>query len=305
MNCPSCGHDTRVEETRKAQQGLRRYRRCTNCKLRFTTTEELDLSGHPVSKRDGSTVRFDRGKIAESIRKASVREVPPPELSAMVDKVVHVLIAERSSQREDIAGRSWEAPPPIPSSDIAELVMTILRNEPHYQVVLVRFALLFEAGRGTFEDAESFLAWMSDNRLTGHAEPVADEPQMVLKRDGSLQHFDRDKLRRSVRVALKKRPRADQQNQDEKFGDQVTRRILESVRFQSMVTSGQLATELLRVLHPSWRGKVLTQLTPKERQLAYLRVASTAKNYTRVEDFVQEARGLVQSTQFESDRTKR
>lgn len=309
MNCPSCGEASRVEETRKIADGqsLRRYRRCPRCRLRFSTVEELDASSRMVLKRDGSLRRFDRDKVAESIKKAAVRTIFPSELNAMVEKVVQALLADHSRQLNEEPEQDWAQTPPIAAESIGETIMQVLRSDTQHLSMLVRYALLFEPSRGTFRDASSFLQWLQATGLVKPftPAPLAGQPVWVLKRDGTRAPFEARKLRQSIRMAMKKRPREGDETRDEEFGDQLMRRVLEAVRHQRLVTTGQLATELLRVLHPTWDGRAVTQLSPQERQLAYLRVASTAKDYTRVEDFVDEAYGLVEASEARARRVKR
>jgi hypothetical protein len=43
MNCPHCGHlHTRVSDTKRVLEGLRRYRRCTKCHKPFGTLERIE-----------------------------------------------------------------------------------------------------------------------------------------------------------------------------------------------------------------------------------------------------------------------
>lgn len=293
MKCPRCGGDSKIEETRKVpSRDLRRYRRCPDCRLRFGTIESLDASSRMVAKRLDVREPFSRDKVAKSITKAVVRDMPAADLNRIVDRVVEIILSEEPSDgSSDLSGEGA----PIEAELIGRTIIEVLRSDMRYHVVLARFALLFEATQGAFNDAQTFLDWLDANKLARNA-PIqtSEEPELVLKRNGTLAPFDKDKLQKSIRYAAKKKPRAGEERAaDELFGDQILELVLSAVRYQRLVTSGQLATEIMRVLRPTSQDSIREGLTPGEQQLAYLRVASTAKNYTRVEDFAAEARGLL------------
>jgi transcriptional repressor NrdR len=63
VQCPYCGGDSSVSETRVTADGLRRRRLCTVCKRRFTTYEKVGAPGLKVHKRDGSLEPFDGDKL--------------------------------------------------------------------------------------------------------------------------------------------------------------------------------------------------------------------------------------------------
>src|SRR5436190_17605838 len=69
MQCPYCGGDSSVTETRVTADGLRRRRVCTACKRRFTTYEKLGAPGLKVQKRDGTTEPFDGDKLMVALQR--------------------------------------------------------------------------------------------------------------------------------------------------------------------------------------------------------------------------------------------
>lgn len=73
MNCPLCRGNTRVTNSREADQGraIKRRRICEACGRRFTTYERLELLGLEVVKRDGSREPYYRHKLEAGIRKAT------------------------------------------------------------------------------------------------------------------------------------------------------------------------------------------------------------------------------------------
>ena len=71
MQCPYCGGDSSVTETRVTADGMRRRRVCTVCKRRFTTYEKLGAPGIKVSKRDSSLEVFDGDKLFRALRRVA------------------------------------------------------------------------------------------------------------------------------------------------------------------------------------------------------------------------------------------
>jgi transcriptional repressor NrdR len=63
VECPYCGNDSRVLDSRGGKETVRRRRECLACARRFTTYERLAPSEIRVVKRDGATEPFDRDKL--------------------------------------------------------------------------------------------------------------------------------------------------------------------------------------------------------------------------------------------------
>jgi transcriptional repressor NrdR len=64
VQCPYCGGDSQVVDSRSASDGVRRRRICNECKRRFTTYEKAGSPKVKVAKRDGGSEAFDPAKIA-------------------------------------------------------------------------------------------------------------------------------------------------------------------------------------------------------------------------------------------------
>ena len=139
MKCPYCGAESRVLESRHAEEGntIRRRRECLTCGRRFSTTERIEEQPLVVIKKDGSREAFDRNKILNGLLKAcEKRPVPLAELERIVEEVERELrnIAERE----------------IPSVIIGEKVMERLRTLDG--VAYVRFASVYRQ----FKDLSEF-----------------------------------------------------------------------------------------------------------------------------------------------------
>ncbi|MFP4113318.1 MAG: transcriptional regulator NrdR [Spirochaetota bacterium] len=116
-------------------------------------------------------------------------------------------------------------------------------------------------------------------------ERVEERPLMVVKSQGGREPFDRSKLERGIRQAIRKRP-VSQDQIDE---------ILNEIEDESM--------ELSKSSHeiPSHRlgEMVLTKLYELDR-VAYVRFASVYRNFENVEEFINEIERLKQQKENSS-----
>ncbi|MCG6862404.1 MAG: transcriptional regulator NrdR [Chromatiaceae bacterium] len=165
MRCPFCGaQDTKVIDSRLSGDGdqVRRRRRCTVCKERFTTYEGAELNLPRVIKRDGSRVPFDGRKMRSGImRSLEKRPVGTEEIEAALSRI----------NRRLISGGEGE----ISSRKIGEFVMDELRGLD--QVAYVRFASVYRQ----FEDVAAFREEI--DRLERQPTPEARRHQMDLLAD--------------------------------------------------------------------------------------------------------------------------
>ncbi|MBY0329435.1 MAG: transcriptional regulator NrdR [Acetobacteraceae bacterium] len=90
----------------------------------------------------------------------------------------------------------------------------------------------------------------------------------VLKTDGRRVPFDRDKLARSVRVALRKRPV--EEDQIERIVNGIQRRL--ETEAESEVTSRQI-------------GEIVMDTLKDVDEVAYVRFASVYRNFNEAKDF--------------------
>jgi transcriptional repressor NrdR len=129
MRCPYCGFaDSKVTDSRDAEEGIRRRRECLNCGQRFTTVERLASASLLVAKKDGRREEFSREKLLAGLRKAcEKRPLPAGAIEATADAV------EAELRRSGA--------PEVPSDQIGELVMAHLRELD--QIAYIRFASVY------------------------------------------------------------------------------------------------------------------------------------------------------------------
>lgn len=116
---------------------IRRRRECEKCAHRFSTTEEIELLGTTVIKRDGRREVYSRDKLIVGLRRSLQKR-------AYTEESFHVLVHAIESE---IARKGSNE---IKSSDIGEIIMTRLRSFD--RVAYIRFASVYRA----FEDVETF-----------------------------------------------------------------------------------------------------------------------------------------------------
>ncbi|MGH2955539.1 MAG: ATP cone domain-containing protein [Solirubrobacterales bacterium] len=90
MECPACGAETKVLESRRADHGaaVRRRRECRSCGRRFTSFERRAPEPASVLKRSGDRQPFDRAKLGAALARAChKRSVDPRELELIVNRI--------------------------------------------------------------------------------------------------------------------------------------------------------------------------------------------------------------------------
>jgi transcriptional repressor NrdR len=105
VQCPYCGEDSNVTETRVVLDGLRRRRVCNSCRRRFTTYERVGQPSLKVEKRDGSVEAFDGEKLLRSlVRVSSHRGVKDEVLLRVARDIEAALVdaGQRSVSWSDI-----------------------------------------------------------------------------------------------------------------------------------------------------------------------------------------------------------
>ena len=129
MNCPFCGHpDSKVIDSRDANDGIRRRRQCLSCDSRFTTYERLQTTSLFVIKKDQRREEFSKDKLLTGIRKAcEKRPLPTGTVDRLADDIESELYHRGKAE--------------IPSTLIGDMVMERLKNLDY--IAYIRFASVY------------------------------------------------------------------------------------------------------------------------------------------------------------------
>ena len=144
MKCPEGGYeDSKVIDSRPAENKIRRRRECLSCKCRFTTYEMVETIPLMVVKKDNTIEPFDRDKLINRLARATVkRPVQIEDLEKMVEDIVQEL--KNQFRRE------------VSSDEIGELVLRRLKDID--KVAYIRFASVYR----DFNDIDSFVRIISE-----------------------------------------------------------------------------------------------------------------------------------------------
>ena len=138
MRCPYCNHEeTKVLDSREAEDKTRRRRECEKCEKRFTTYERVEIVELIVVKKDGGREQFDRNKLRRGVLQACwKRPVTAEQIDNLVDEVERELRMRETTE--------------VPSKEIGELAMKKLKALD--KGAYIRFASVYR----DFEDIEEF-----------------------------------------------------------------------------------------------------------------------------------------------------
>ena len=145
MKCPECGYeDSKVIDSRPAENKIRRRRECLSCKCRFTTYEMVETIPLMVVKKDNTIEPFDRDKLINRLARATVkRPVQIEDLEKMVEDIVQEL---KNQFRRECSS----------DLEIGELVLRRLKDID--KVAYIRFASVYR----DFNDIDSFVRIISE-----------------------------------------------------------------------------------------------------------------------------------------------
>ena len=130
MRCPFCGQpESRVIDSRTAEDTVRRRRECEACGRRWTTLERAEMRLPLVVKKDGRREPFDREKVRTGIRLACrKRPIGADRIDQEVERVERA-VAEMGLREVD-------------SLEIGRIVQEALRDlDP---VAYLRFASVYQ-----------------------------------------------------------------------------------------------------------------------------------------------------------------
>ena len=136
MVCPFGSEcDTNVIDSRKTNEGIRRRRECSTCKLRFTTYEKADICVM-VLKRSGDVEEFNYEKLYQGVDNAfGGLDINEKKLKTLVDNIHNEI---KSSGKK------------VKSECIGETVLKHLKEIN--KVAYLRFASVYKE----FSDASDF-----------------------------------------------------------------------------------------------------------------------------------------------------
>jgi transcriptional repressor NrdR len=170
MRCPFCYYeDTRVIDSRTAEDGIRRRREClaAGCGRRFTTYERVQLSGAFVIKKDGRREEFSREKLLAGVRRAcEKRPLPASALETVADYVEAAITSQAFAE--------------VPSSYIGELVMDRLRELD--DIAYIRFASVYRSFKDV-EELKEELSALESRVAVGRSTPPAANQLSLLAQD--------------------------------------------------------------------------------------------------------------------------
>ena len=137
MKCPKCqSEDSRVVDSRQAENAIRRRRVCEACGFRFTTFERIEEMPLLVIKKDDKREPFNRDKIVHGlVRSAYKRPISSEDIEAIVTRV------EQKIRQLDTNE--------VPSEKIGEIVMDELAQVD--DITYVRFASVYRSFKDVSE----------------------------------------------------------------------------------------------------------------------------------------------------------
>lgn len=140
MQCPFCGfRESKVVDSRHTDANtIRRRRECEECKKRFTTYENIEMTPIMVIKKDDTRELFERNKVKKGIMKAcEKRPVSIEEIEKLVSEVEYKINRKYLGEVE--------------SKIIGEMVMDGLKDLD--EVAYIRFASVYRQ----FKDINTFV----------------------------------------------------------------------------------------------------------------------------------------------------
>ncbi|WP_052604670.1 ATP cone domain-containing protein [Acidithrix ferrooxidans] len=221
-----------------------------------------------VRKRNGKEEPFDRVKLRNGIVKAAVEVANNGRLTELIESIY---LEARRVSHESVIG----------SQELGHIVLIHLRafNDVwHIRYALTQIGRLdrSEPTRG-WRTVDDFRRWLHDTYPELKHFPAYTTLHYVVKRNGDRRSYDRKKLERSIGVASKGRGESD--NTVFTFATKIADEVERELRGQAIVTSSQIAAEVIRCLR-------------RVDHIAALRFSSTAKLFRSSEDYETEAIGL-------------
>ena len=107
MVCPFGSEcDTSVIDSRKTNEGIRRRRECSTCKLSFTTYEKADISVM-VQKRSGDVEEFNYEKLYQGVDNAfGGLDINEKKLKSLVDNIHNEIKSSGKKVKSEFIGET-------------------------------------------------------------------------------------------------------------------------------------------------------------------------------------------------------
>ena len=138
MHCPKCKSlNTKVVDSRSVEEKnvTRRRRQCTDCFVRFTTFERIEITDLHVLKTNNHKELYDRGKLKRGIVLSCGKlDITNEDIENMIQKLEETWVSENT----------------ISSEKIGEDIMSALRSLN--QIAYIRFASVYR----DFKDLDDF-----------------------------------------------------------------------------------------------------------------------------------------------------
>ena len=270
MFCPHCGvsskdESQKVTETRRTDDGrIERRRRCVGCGQSYRTIEHLSDGGLRVRKSDGRVLPFSSEAIVKSLTEASVRKYKREDIEQLIDAVIADVypVAEHGVVASSVIGES------------------VLRNFRKFdEASQIRFAIVHlgrvdrSDGRAGWSHVDDMRRWLAIEYPELKYAAIPARIERVVKRNGEVVAYSRKNIEDGVIIAGKGRG---SELEVEQLAAAVATAVEDEIGDQPIVTSGQIASEVMRSLR---------NLSP----IVYMRFASTAKSFRSAADYEGEA----------------
>ncbi|MET9274229.1 ATP cone domain-containing protein [Kribbella sp. NPDC003557] len=279
FECPVCREGTRVSRTTMIDgTSAKRERVCfSKPPHTFVTIETTAQPELLVVRASGQVAPFDREKLERSIRQAAASTIPrDPQITKIADEALRILAPQPRV--------------PIPTADLGDAVLLVLKRTT--PVAAVRYATTFLAKRGRIDGPEDLATWLKTEILP-KAQPALMDPSrpvFVIKSRRSNEPVGQgedfsliklwDGLSRATRGLGLNGKAYDAAGYDDAVGS-VAAWILDQLRAQPIVTTGQISAETLRVLR---------SVCP----LGSLRYSILVKSYTTASAVLDECQSLTE-----------
>ncbi len=273
MHCPNCGNTVvkqKVRDTRRTDDGqIVRRRRCLACNQEYRTVEHFSEVGLRIRKSDGRILPFNRQAIRDSLLQAAVKKYDPEQIDPLIDAVI-----------TEIFPKAIEGV--VPSAIVSEAVLGNFHRLD--EASKIRFTLVHlgrqdrNDGQPGWGSVDDFHQWLLNEYEKLSYVSILSRLTNVLKRNSELERYDRLKMIKALKIVAKGRG---DEGAVTKLVESVVSDVERELRNQPTVTSGQIATEVMRSLL-------------RRDRIAYLRFASTAKHFRDATDYEAEVEFLLQ-----------